>query len=188
MGIKKVLKILNLTILRYKTKLLISNEILPKSLQKLLIKNFGFIYIEFDSFKFTNNLTELNLIDSQFNDDLVKDLLPPSLPILKLSNSFNKPINLNSFPNNLNHLEFDHFNQKLSSNGFPTNLKSLIFGELNSKFNQITFLDFYCPNYEHIIDTPNILPSSLITFVRSNSIKHLITDNALPKTLKFIKY
>lgn len=219
-SIPNSVKNLNLTISGYKTKLLISNEILPKSLQKLLIKNVGFIYIENDSFKFTNNLTELDLIGSQFNDDLIKDLLP-SLLILKLSKCFNKPIYLNSFPNNLIHLEFgkmfnhpilpsvlpssltflklsDHFNQKIFSTSFPINLKSLIFGELSSNFNQIiepnilpqsiTYLDFYCPNYKYIIDTPNILPSSLITLVRSNSIKHLITENALPITLKFIKY
>ncbi|KAM9988081.1 hypothetical protein ACTFIZ_003435 [Dictyostelium cf. discoideum] len=219
-SIPSSVKNLNLTILGITSKLLISNEILPKSLQKLVIKNYGFINFEIDSFKFTNYLTELNLIDSKFNDDLIKHFLPPSLLILKLSNCFNRPINFNSFPNNLIQLEFgclfnhpilpsvlpssltflklsDHFNQKLYANGFPINLKSLIFGQLNSNFNQIiqpnilpqsiTYLDFYCPNYKHIIDTPNILPSSLITLVRSNSIKHLITDNALPKTLKFIK-
>ncbi|KAN0024330.1 hypothetical protein ACTFIV_008736 [Dictyostelium citrinum] len=212
---------LNLNILGDSTKLIISNEIIPISLEKLTIKNYCFVLIEIDSFKFTNHLTELNLTDSTFNDCLLKDLLPPSLLKLKLSNCFNKPLYLNSFPKNLIHLEFgkkfnqlllpfelpssltflklsNDFNQQLLVNSIPINLKTLIFGDIDSKFNQIiqpnilpqsiTYLDFYCPNYQHIIDTPNILPSSLITLVRSNSIKHLITNNALPTTLKYIKY
>ncbi|KAM9969912.1 hypothetical protein ACTFIR_001750 [Dictyostelium discoideum] len=89
-----------------------------------------------------------------FNHPILPSVLPPSLTFLKLS---------------------DHFNQKFYSNSIPINLKSLIFVELSSNFNQIiepnilpqsiTYLDFYCPNYKHIIDTPNILPSSLITLV-----------------------
>ncbi|KAN0038842.1 hypothetical protein ACTA71_001034 [Dictyostelium dimigraforme] len=203
------------------SNLIISNGILPKSLEKLSIKNNGLTMIENDSFQFINHLTQLDLTDCSFDGHLFKNLLPQSLKKLKLSNNFNQPIDLNSFPNQLIELEFgknfnhpilpfvlpssltflklsDSFNQPIFLNSFPINLKTLIFGYLDSKFNQIiqpnvlphsiTFLDFYCPNYTHIIDTPNILPSSLITFVRSNSIKHLISDDVLPITLKNIKF